>query len=61
MNAVLPDDLSHYDNRVATRGGSYADAGSPEEQNHTEDWHDHAGPEMEPGTEMSWVGPDPLQ
>ena len=55
MNAIPPDDLSHY-------GGGYDDGdGARAETVPSEDWEGSAGLEMEPGTEMTWVAPEPLR
>ena len=61
MNAILPDDLSHYAQRSSTVSAREVHAGSLNDQGQISDWDGPSGLEMEPGTEMSWVGPEPLR
>lgn len=60
MNALLPEDLSYYEQRFPKAERS-ADPAHNEGGNYSSLWDGPSESEMDSSIEMSWVGPEPLR
>jgi hypothetical protein len=59
MNAIPPEDYSHYVGDVGAISAPPPSASARNAQAGDEDWAVPSGLEMEPDAEMAWVGPFP--
>ena len=60
MNAVLPDDLSHYERARPSTPVERDDAHGALEEAENASWEDPDSSGLDSSPGMTWVGPEPL-